>query len=243
MRTAARRATTALATVALAGAAVVLGGGPAAAHVTVDPSSTEAGSYTLLTFAFSHGCDGLPTTELRIKMPEQIITAAPTMHAGWHVVKMFDELEEPVDDGHGDQHTTRVSEVVWHAHNPVEDGYRDAVSIQVKLPDAPGETLYFPVVQICGGGTAERAWIQRPEEGQDPHELDEPAPSVTITGADDDASASGGEVVAAAADDASAVASGSDLVSWVALAAAAAGLVLGAVALAGARRRDRDVGA
>jgi uncharacterized protein YcnI len=28
----------------------------ASAHVTVTPSGTAAGSYTVLTFAFSHGC-------------------------------------------------------------------------------------------------------------------------------------------------------------------------------------------
>lgn len=243
MRPALRRAVAAAATTALAGGAVLLTATGAAAHVTVSPSSTDAGSYTVLTFAFGHGCDGLPTTELRVQMPEEIIAAAPTMHSGWHIVKMFENLDEPIDDGHGGEYTTRVSEVVFHAEQPIEDGFRDAVSIQVRLPDdAAGETFYFPVRQICAGGSAESAWIQRPEEGQDPHDLPEPAPAFTVTDAgsagDDDAAAAAGEVTAAGASgDATAAGASADVVSWAALAAGVGGLVLGGLAFAGSRRR------
>lgn len=241
MRTALRRASAAATATALAAGAVLLTATGAAAHVTVSPSSTDAGSYTVLTFAFGHGCDGLPTTELRVQLPEEIIAAAPTMHSGWHIVKMFENLDEPIDDGHGGEYTTRVSEVVYHAEQPIEDGFRDAVSIQVRLPDdAAGETLYFPVRQICAGGSAETAWIQRPEEGQDPHDLPEPAPAFTVTeaGAPADDDAAPGDVTASGADgDATAAGVSPDLVSWAALAAGVGGLVLGGLAFARSRRR------
>ena len=43
------------------GALLALAAAPlaASAHVTVTPSGTAAGSYTVLTFAYSHGCDVL----------------------------------------------------------------------------------------------------------------------------------------------------------------------------------------
>lgn len=49
----------------------------------------------------------------------------------------------------------------------------------MKLPDRPGTTLYFPVVQTCAHGKT--AWTQIPAPGQSGHELEHPAPSVTLT--------------------------------------------------------------
>jgi uncharacterized protein YcnI len=47
------------------------------------------------------------------------------------------------------------------------------------LPEAAGETVYFPLVQTCEVG--ESAWIEIPAEGQDSEELALPAPSITLT--------------------------------------------------------------
>ena len=51
---------------------------PASAHVTVDPSTTAAGSYTVLTIAVPHGCEESSTTKVAIKIPEQILSVTPT---------------------------------------------------------------------------------------------------------------------------------------------------------------------
>ena len=51
----------------------------------------------------------------------------------------------------------------------------------VKLPDVAGKTLYFPTLQNCEVGQTD--WSQLPAEGQDPHSLKAPAPSVTVTAA------------------------------------------------------------
>ena len=54
-----------------AGLALVIGAPLAAsAHVHVDPGTVAAGSTATLTFAFSHGCDGSPTTALVIDIPD-----------------------------------------------------------------------------------------------------------------------------------------------------------------------------
>jgi len=223
---------------------VVAGATVASAHVTVSPSVSTADSYTVLTFAFGHGCGESATTEIAIQMPEQIIAVSPTIHPGWDVEKVMQQLETPVDDGHGGEYTERVAEVVYTAETPVPNGYRDAFELSLKLPDAAGETLEFPTVQTCEEG--ETAWVEIPADGQSSDDLESPAPSFEVTAATtteestteetatdgaDDAAPVSAEVDDAAADD-----SGTPVVAWIALALGAAGLVLGALALLRPRR-------
>ena len=167
---------------ALLGAVALALGAPvlAHAHVGVDATSTAAGSSTLLTFAFSHGCDGSPTTAVAIRIPDGINAVAPTINPGWDVQKVTSDLEPPVTDGHGNQVTQRVSEVRYTARTPIPDGLRDALVLSLKLPeDAAGTTLAFPTVQSCEQG--EHAWIEIAADGQDPHDLDAPAPLLAVT--------------------------------------------------------------
>jgi len=230
---------------------VVVGAGAASAHVTVTPDTTEAGAYALLTFGVPHGCGDSPTTTVSIQVPEQVVTVTPTVNPGWDVEKVMEDLAEPVDDGHGGQYTERVAEVVYTARTPLPDGYRDALVLSLKLPDAAGETLVFPTVQECAEG--ESAWVQVPADGEDGHDLELPAPLFTLTaaegdGPDDaakpvaDGSGSGGSEDAAAgasgdAASAGAAAGPAPALTWTALVLAAAGLVLGALGFVRSRPR------
>ena len=123
------------------------------------------------------------------------------------------------------------------------DELRDALVLSVKLPDAAGSTLYFPTLQSCETGQTD--WSEIAKDGQDPHSLKAPAPSITISAAADahapaSHSASADSAPAAATDQAAAVTgSGADARSWAGLAAGLGGLVLGGVAFArsGSTRR------
>ncbi|QOI65885.1 DUF1775 domain-containing protein (plasmid) [Arthrobacter sp. TES] len=68
----------------------------ASAHVTVNPSTTDAGAFSVLTFAASHGCEGSPTTSFTISIPDTIADAKPTVYPGWEMKKVEEELAEPV---------------------------------------------------------------------------------------------------------------------------------------------------
>lgn len=253
-----------LARALVAGGIVVLGlavWSPASAHVTIAEPEHEAGAYTLLTFGVPHGCEGSPTTELRIQMPESIPLVTPTVNPNWDVDKRMEELAEPIDAGHGEQLTERVSEVVYTAKTPLEDGYREAFVLSVQMPeDAAGETIYFPTIQTCE--TGETAWIEIPEAGDDPEALAAPAPSIEVvetsgesgddtnetapsteaTAAADDAVETGGGDAAAAAvaqseaDQSDDDSDSSDVLAIVALIVGAAGLGAGGLALAKGRR-------
>ncbi|MGO1851658.1 YcnI family copper-binding membrane protein [Microbacterium sp.] len=174
---------------ALAGAAaLVLGGAVAAsAHVSIAEGPVEAGSYSILTFGVPHGCDGSATTEVAIQIPEGINAVTPTRNSLYTVEKVMEDLDTPITDSHGNEVTERVAQVVYTAATPLPDGQRDAFELSLQIPeDAADTTLYFPTVQTCEQG--ETAWVQIPEDGQDDHDLDAPAPSVDVVAASDAAS-------------------------------------------------------
>ena len=167
---------------AAAGATAALmaaGIGAASAHVHVHPDSTEAGESALLTFEMSHGCSGSPTTAITVTLPEQITDATPTAHPGWTTSKVVEEFPEPRVLANGTSIGSRTSQVVFTALEPLPDGVRDTFQLTVRLPDAPGETLAFPVLQSCTEG--ETDWAQLPAEGQSEDDLDSPAPVFTIS--------------------------------------------------------------
>jgi uncharacterized protein YcnI len=157
----------------------------ASAHVSIQEDEVVAGSSTIVTFAFSHGCEGSPTTQVRIQMPESIPAVAPTINANWDVEKVTETLDTPIEGAHGEQITERVSEVVYTARTPVEDGFRDTFELSLTVPeDAVGQTIYFPTIQTCEAG--ESAWIEIPAEGQDPEELESAAPGIIVVAATED---------------------------------------------------------
>ena len=220
----------------LAAGAVLLTAGPAAAHVSISPEEGTAGSYTVLTASVPHGCDGSPTTEVAIQMPEEILSVTPTRNPLWEVRTVVQQLDEPVADAHGNEVTERVAQVVYTAREPLPEGYRDAFELSLQLPDAAGETLAFPVVQTCEQG--ETAWVETAADG-DTEELEAPAPTVTLLAAGDTAEGSTQEspveeTSAETTDDSS---TSTTALSVAALVAGLVALAVGVLALVTARRR------
>jgi len=225
-----------LPTAAAAGAlALALAVAPASAHVTVSPSTTAAGSYAVLTFSAGHGCEGSPTTKVAIDLPDSIYAATPTRNPFWTVEKVMEQLEEPITDAHDNEITERVDQVVYTARTPLPDGQRDTFELSVQLPDAEGETLAFPVVQTCTQG--ENPWTETATEGQDPDDLEFPAPLMTITAAEGDGhgEAEGEEAAEAGSVDAESDEDGNGL-ALAGLGAGVIGIVIGGVALARSRK-------
>jgi uncharacterized protein YcnI len=155
----------------------------ASAHVGDTPDSTAAGSYTVLTFAVPHGCDGSATTAVAIDLPESIPSVTPTVNPGWTVAKTVVKLDTPITDASGAEITERVSQVVYTAITPLPDGYRDTFALSLKLPDEKvGDAIEFPVLQSCEVGSTE--WNEpTPASGDEP---EHPAPSITLTAATGD---------------------------------------------------------
>ncbi|WP_137846356.1 YcnI family protein [Microbacterium sp. 2FI] len=199
----------------------------ASAHVTVTPDAAEAGAYSVLTFAFSHGCETSPTTALTIGIPDGVDSLAPQIEPGWSIESVGADEGIP-------------TQVVYTADAPVESGLRATVTLQVKFAeDAAGETLAFPVLQTCTEG--ETDWSELAEAGADPHDLEAPAPVVTVGEIAADAHGDdGGHENSAAAGDAAG--SEGEAASPLPVILGTGGLVLGAAALVvaiAALRRSR----
>lgn len=238
-RTPARTAAVGAAALTSAALAVLTGAGPAAAHVTVAAPNTVAGTYTLLTVSVPHGCDGDATTQVAVQIPEPINAVTPSVNLNWDVEKVMVDLPEPLVDSHGNEVTQRVDQVVYTAKTPLPDDLRDAFELSLRLPEeAAGQTLYFPTVQTCTA--SDHPWIEIPVEGQDPAELGSPAPSITVLAAEDEGAAeeaaAEGDAVSTE-DDRAAEESGTDPVTYVALAVGMIGAGLAAFALVRGRNR------
>lgn len=174
---------------ALLAAAFIAVSAPAFAHVTFENAQAKPNSTYKAVMRIGHGCDGEPTTKVRVRIPEGIIAVKPMPKAGWKLettkgsyVKAYHLHSEAVSEG--------VTDIVWTGS--LDDGHYDEFVFQVRFTDAyqPGATVYFPVVQECAKGAHE--WVQVPTDGQDPHSLESPAPGVRIVAAESAAAHQGG---------------------------------------------------
>ena len=191
---------------------MVLLAAPATAHVNPSVTEAPAGSYLKFELIVPHGCgeDG-NTTKVEVEIPDGIYTVTAQVVPGWTITKTTEELPEPVDDGFGGEYTERDAVVAWDG-GPLAHDQLEEFGMSVKLPDSPGETILFPVIQTCDNGeTAE--WIQPTVEGEE--EPERPAPAIALTEATGDGHGGGDEEdeatgEAAASEEVTAVSSPSD---------------------------------
>jgi len=210
-----------------AGALLVLGiASAASAHVTVSPKTAPAGSSTVLSFSFSHGCapsegstDDAPTTSIAFDIPEAVQSVTPVVNPGWDITTVRGPAAATPAASPDPADASRITKVVFTAKSPIPSGLRDTLSLQLRVPEQVGSTLLFPALQSCVQG--QTAWDQAPNaDGSEP---DHPAPSVTVVAADADSAGS-----------AAAEAAGSGGVDVLARVLGIAGLVVGAVGVTAA---------
>ena len=110
-----RRATAAMAAAA-AGAAVVAWPGVAQAHVTVQPSVVEAGSYSVVAFRVPTERDDASTVQVSVTFPQDqpLPSVSTTPVPGWRVATTSRTLDEPVET-EGSTLTEVVDRVTWTA--------------------------------------------------------------------------------------------------------------------------------
>ncbi|MFM0340480.1 YcnI family protein [Paraburkholderia fungorum] len=165
--------------------ALVFGGAancaPAFSHITAQPNEAVGGTYFQTTLNVPHGCDGSSTVAIQVAIPADVLSVKPQMKAGWRVDIQTRAIEPPLKGEHGASVTRVVSSVEWRG-GPLPDSLYDSFGLVMKLPEAAGKTLYFPVVQTCESGR--REWTEIPADGQSWHALHSPAPFVRLKAAD-----------------------------------------------------------
>ncbi len=165
----------------VAAAASITGVGSASAHATVQlyGASPTAGGYGVMFIRIGHGCAKAATDTVEVSIPAGFGSVRPQQMPGWNA--------ETVKNAEGV--TTGVK---WTGGNLPDAQFAD-FGVSVKYPTQAG-TYAIPVVQRCG--SAEEAWIQIPAEGQDPHSLKYPAPTVKVAEKNGGHSATTGDVSA-----------------------------------------------
>jgi uncharacterized protein YcnI len=143
-------------------AVLLASAGVASAHIDPDPAEAQAGSRLTVGFTVEHGCEGSPTVQLDMRLPDGVA----------------DPATESVDGWDGSVETIDGETIVTFAGGPLADDVEGTFSVTMTLPPTPDATVYFPFVQRCEVG--EIRWIQIPSEPGD--ELDEPAPAMTLIG-------------------------------------------------------------
>ena len=158
-------------------AVVVLAAAPRArAHATLDRSEAPADSFFNTAINVPHGCEGSATLRVRVRIPDGVIGVKPQPKPGWELAVRKEKLKTPIVESHGRTITEVVAEVTWSGR--LDDENFDQFRIHMKLPDKPGETLYFPVVQECEKGV--HRWIEIPAAGESRGDYKEPAPSLKL---------------------------------------------------------------
>ena len=150
---------------------------PACAHVTLEQRQAPADSYYKASLRVTHGCKGSPTVRVRIRLPDGVTGVRAQPKPGWKLDITRVKLAVPLDDGHGGKITEGVGEVSWSGAT-LPDEHFDEFALIMRLPDRPGTTLYFPVVQECSQGA--HRWIEIPEAGKSSRDYKEPAPALQL---------------------------------------------------------------
>lgn len=140
--------------------AVLLLGASASAHIDPDPTEAQAGSVVSVGFTVEHGCDGSPTVQLDMRLPDGVTSPSP----------------EPLDGWTG----SIDSNIVTFVGGPLPDDQALTFRVTVTLPPTPDTSIYFPFVQRCEEG--EIRWIQVPTGGGSSTELGQPAPAMQLFG-------------------------------------------------------------
>ncbi len=189
-----RRARLTAGGIALGAALVVAAPLAASAHIHVSPEDAPAGASTRLEFSTSHGCDDSPTTALVFDIPEGVDGVTPVLDGAWTISR------ELADDG-------VATQVTFTAVTPVESGVSATVAMDIIFASSVADTsVSFPVLQQCEEG--ENSWSQIAEDGQDPEELESPAPVVTVGAVDETTDEHGDHEATESATDANADAAG-----------------------------------
>jgi uncharacterized protein YcnI len=194
-----------LAVVGIAATAVLLLAGPAAAHVTVNPSNATQGGYTKVAFRVPNEKSDAQTVKLEVSLPTETPIASVSLRplAGWTGVTETTKLATPIKTDDGDEITEAVTKITWtaDASSAIKAGQFQEFEVSMgPLPEA--DQVVFKALQTYSDGDVVR-WIEEPKAGGT--EPEHPAPVLKLakgTGSDQHAdTAANTDTVSASAGD------------------------------------------
>lgn len=165
-------------TAVTAGLVLLMTAGPAAAHVTVNPNSAEAGSYAKLTFRVPTEKPDSATTKVEVVLPDDqpISSVSVRPVPGWKVETQKRTLDKPLLK-HGKEVKEVVSRIVWSG-GEINPGEFQEFDVSVGPLPEDAERLVFKALQTYDNGEVVR-WIDVP--AADGAEAEKPAPILALT--------------------------------------------------------------
>jgi uncharacterized protein YcnI len=146
---------------------------PALAHITLAQTEGQAGSSFRGILVVGHGCEGNPTTAVRVQIPDGLYNVKPMPKPGWELETAIGPYETAFDN-HGTQMTEGVTEITWSGGNLPDDQFDEFTFRGTFGSNLEPGAVYFPVLQQCGD--QEDAWIDT--SGEEDAEF--PAPAVVV---------------------------------------------------------------
>jgi uncharacterized protein YcnI len=134
---------------------------PGFAHVSLTETWAKPGAQYVAHFRVGHGCEGSPTTQLKVVIPDGVSGVAPQPVPGWTI--------EMAHSG------ARISAVTWKGGSLATSTPHE-FAVTMTLPATAG-TLAFPTTQTCEKGS--ESWSELP--ATDGHKLKNPVPLLTVS--------------------------------------------------------------
>ncbi len=152
-------------------------------HVVLSEPAALANTSYRATFRIGHGCNGSPTTAIRVRIPTGFQGTKPMPHAGWVLAVKQEDLAVPYPS-HGKTISRDVTEISWTAaskDHALPDAHYDEFVLHGGVP-AQGGALWFKVLQSCESGSND--WSDVPASGTSTQGLKSPAALLEIIPSD-----------------------------------------------------------
>jgi uncharacterized protein YcnI len=153
----------------------VFSAGLAHAHVGLTAAGPYAGATVEANFNVGHGCAGLDTYSVKIRIPSGVTSVRVVENGSFATVTTEKDAAENV--------TSVTFTKAQGAVRAADDAFYKLV-LRLKLPANPFTTVYFPTSQVCksadGNMTMTTEWSATTEPVPDAGEQAEPAPALLV---------------------------------------------------------------
>ena len=172
-----------LAITAMAAFGLSISAGIASAHVTVNPNTVVAGSYSKITFRVPNESAKADTVKLTVKFPidHPFASVSVKKEPGWTAVVTTAKLTTPISDDDNASITQAVNSITWTADPAGRIGLGQFAEFDVSVGPVPKvASLAFDATQTYSDGTVVQWNEPTPAGGEEP---EHPAPVLDITAA------------------------------------------------------------
>jgi uncharacterized protein YcnI len=168
---------------------LTVGAGIASAHVTVNPNTAVAGSYTKLTFRVPNESAKASTVKVTVNFPmdHPFASVSVKKEPGWTAKVTTSKLTTPVSDDDNATITQAVSSITWTADASGKIALGEFAEFDVSVGPVPMvPSVAFQAIQSYDDGSVVKWDEPTPASGEEP---EYPAPVLTITAATDSGNA------------------------------------------------------